>query len=376
MVSEEEIRTALSSVMDPEIRRSITDLNMVGDIDIAEDGGVTIEIILTISGCPLINQIDSDVKNLVSSMDGVTSVTIRERSMTQDERVALQQKLRPGLQDKREISFAKPGSKTRIYAIASGKGGVGKSSVSANLAAIMAQQGLKVGLVDGDIYGYSIPRMMGVDQPPTGIQNMIIPPVAHNVKVISMGMFLPDNQPIVWRGPMLHRALEQFFSDVYWDELDALLIDLPPGTGDVAISIAELLPTSDILVVTTPQVSSSEVAERAGQLAKQTHQNVIGVVENMSYLVMPDGTHNPIFGQGGGALAAAQLSSDLGYHVPLLGQVPIEPALREASDAGQPFAIQDGDTPAQKALRRIGLQLAAASRPDLQNSEQAPVSAA
>ena len=248
-----------------------------------------------------------------------------------------------------EIPFAKPDSLTRVYAVTSGKGGVGKSSVTANLAAAMAAQGLSVGVVDADIYGFSIPRMLGVERAPTQLDGMIVPPVAHGVKVISIGMFVEDKQPVIWRGPMLHRAVQQFLSDVFWGDLDVLLLDLPPGTGDVTISVAQLLPGAEILVVTTPQTAAAEVAERTGLIAVQTKQKVVGVVENMSYLVQPDGSHLEIFGSGGGLTVSRSLSAALGYEVPLLARLPLDIALREGSDRGVPATVADGGAPAADA---------------------------
>ena len=361
MVSLDEVCGALERVIDPEIRRPITDLNMVDDVQIEDDGTVMVSILLTTAGCPLRDSISADVKNVVGELEGVERVFVKMGAMNSEQRAELQAKLRGSAAD-RVVPFAQKGSLTRVLAVTSGKGGVGKSSVTVNLAAAMAASGLKVGLVDADIFGFSVPRMMGVDQPPTALDGMIIPPVAHDVKVISIGMFLPDNSPILWRGPRLHRALEQFFSDVFWGDLDVLLLDLPPGTGDIAISVAQLIPDSELVIVTTPQAVSAEVAERAGQMVEQTGQNVVGVVENMSYLAMPDGSRNEIFGRGGGQSVANVLSERLGRRIPLLGTVPIEPALRVGGDNGVPLAIQEGDSPAQTELRSIADGLAHRSR--------------
>ena len=251
MVSLDEVCGALERVIDPEIRRPITDLNMVDDVQIEDDGTVMVSILLTTAGCPLRDSISADVKNVVGELEGVERVFVKMGAMNSEQRAELQAKLRGSAAD-RVVPFAQKGSLTRVLAVTSGKGGVGKSSVTVNLAAAMAASGLKVGLVDADIFGFSVPRMMGVDQPPTALDGMIIPPVAHDVKVISIGMFLPDNSPILWRGPRLHRALEQFFSDVFWGDLDVLLLDLPPGTGDIAISVAQLIPGSEIVVVRSP----------------------------------------------------------------------------------------------------------------------------
>lgn len=361
MITPDQVREALKAVIDPEIQRPITDLNMVDEVVVDKEGNVYVKILLTIAGCPLSNTIKADVISTVEAIEGVSSVTVEMGAMNDEQRAALQQKLRGG-DAPRVIPFAQPNNLTRVYAVTSGKGGVGKSSTTANLAVAMATEGLKVGVVDADIYGFSIPRMLGVEQPPAQFDNMIIPPVAHGVKVISIGMFVPDNTPVVWRGPMLHRALEQFFSDVFWGDLDVLLLDLPPGTGDIAISCAQLIPDSEILIVTTPQAAASEVAERSGQLAKQTGQKVVGVIENMSYFEMPDGTKNRIFGEGGGGRVAAKLSAELGYNIPVLGEIPIETALREGGDAGVPIAVADGESPAQLTLRNIASQLSHRAR--------------
>jgi len=273
--------------------------------------------------------------------------------MSTEQRQELQKLLR-GDDPVREIPFAMPGSLTKVFAVASGKGGVGKSSVTVNLAVAMAAKGLQVGVLDADIYGFSIPRMLGVQHRPTQVESMIMPPSAHGVKVISIGMFTKDNSPVVWRGPMLHRALQQFLSDVYWGDLDVLLMDLPPGTGDVAISVAQLVPSAEILVVTTPQLAAQEVAQRAGAIALQTHQRIAGVVENMSYLPCPHcGDRIDLFGSGGGEAVASSLSRALGAEVPLLGQVPIDIRLREGGDSGRPLVLDDPDSTAAKELLKV-----------------------
>lgn len=340
-VTEEQVMAVLDTVMDPEIRRPITDLNMVDNV--AVDGGtVDVEVLLTTAGCPLHTTITKDVKDSVGALDGVETVNVHMGVMNDEQKKALREKLNGGRAE-RDIPFAQPGNLTRVIAVTSGKGGVGKSSMTANLAAAMAHAGLKVGVLDADIYGFSIPRMLGVVHEPQVIDGMIIPPVGvEGIKVISIGMFVPDGQAVVWRGPMLHRALQQFLADVFWGDLDVLLIDMPPGTGDVAISIAQLLPTSEILVVTTPQVAAAEVAERAGSIAGQTNQRVIGVVENMSYLPQADGTRLEIFGEGGGRSVSARLTAQLGYEVPLLAQVPLDIALREGGDSGAPVSVGEG----------------------------------
>jgi ATP-binding protein involved in chromosome partitioning len=354
------VRSALGRVNDPEIRRPITELGMVKDVK-ADGGIVRVDIYLTIAGCPLKDRLTTDVKTAVGSVSGVDAVSVVLDVMSDTQRTALREQLRGGQAD-REIPFAKPGSLTRIYAVASGKGGVGKSSVTVNLAAAMAEEGLSVGVVDADVYGFSVPRMLGVDRAPTRVDDMILPPIANGVKVISIGMFVPGNQPVVWRGPMLHRALEQFLTDVFWGDLDVLLLDLPPGTGDIAISTAQLLPGAELLVVTTPQAAAAEVAQRAGSIALQTKQHVVGVIENMSWLDTPDGSRMEIFGSGGGRLVADSLSRSIGAPVPMLGQLPIDVRLRVGGDAGTPVVLSDPDSPAAVALRGIARQLGRRAR--------------
>ncbi|WP_344307317.1 Mrp/NBP35 family ATP-binding protein, partial [Brevibacterium samyangense] len=350
--TQDEIRSALEKVMDPEIKRSIIELDMVDDVQIAADGRVTVTVLLTVAGCPLKDTITRDTTNALTALDGVTAVDVRLGTMTPEQRQAMREKLQ-GAGATREIPFNQPSSLTRIYAIASGKGGVGKSSVTANLAVQMARSGLRVGVIDADIYGFSIPSMLGVSGNPTRVDDMIIPQVAHDVKVMSIGMFVPANQPVVWRGPMLHRALQQFLTDVFWGDLDVLLLDLPPGTGDIAISVAQLLPGSELVVVTTPQQAAAQVAERAGAIAVQTRQRVVGVVENMSWLELPDGSRMDVFGTGGGAVVSANLERTLGAQVPLLGTIPLDPAVRAGSDAGTPAVIADPDSPAAASFRSI-----------------------
>ncbi|PFG40580.1 ATP-binding protein involved in chromosome partitioning [Georgenia soli] len=357
----EAVRAELVNVMDPEIRRPITELNMVRSVEVEPGGLVVVGVDLTTAGCPLKDTITRDVTNVVGAIDGVSGVRVDMGVMTEEQRKELRTMLRGGVAEP-EIPFAKPGSLTRIYAVTSGKGGVGKSSVTANLAAAMAADGLKVGVVDADIYGFSIPRMLGVEHPPTKVDDMILPPVAHDVKVISIGMFTQNGRPVVWRGPMLHRALQQFLSDVFWGDLDVLLLDLPPGTGDIAISVAQMLPNSEILVVTTPQVAAAEVAQRAGIIAEQTRQHVVGVVENMSWLEQPDGTRVELFGSGGGERVATELGGALGYEVPLLAQVPIELALREGGDSGVPLVLRESGSPAAQALLALSRSLSHRAR--------------
>ncbi len=353
---------ALDGVQDPEIHRPITELGMVKNIDVAADGVVLVEVWLTVAGCPLRDKITKDVTAAVGKLPGVSSVRVDLDVMSDEQRQALQTQLRGGRPEP-QIPFAQPASLTRVYAVASGKGGVGKSSVTVNLAAALAASGQKVGVVDADIYGHSVPRMLGVTGRPTPVENMIMPPSAHDVKVISIGMFTKGNTPVVWRGPMLHRALQQFLADVYWGDLDVLLLDLPPGTGDIAISVGQMLPSAELLVVTTPQLAAAEVAERAGAIAMQTHQRIAGVIENMSYLVCAHcGEQTEIFGSGGGASVAEALSRITGTQVPLLGQVPLDVRLREGGDAGVPLVLGDPDSPAALALSKIADELGARGR--------------
>ncbi|MFI0353545.1 Mrp/NBP35 family ATP-binding protein [Actinomadura sp. 9N407] len=358
----EQVTEALATVNDPEIRKPITELDMVKSVDIAPDGSVAVAIYLTVSGCPMKDTLIRTITEAVQRLDGVSSVAVELDVMSEEQRKALQTKLRGG-EAAKEIPFAKPNSLTKVYAVASGKGGVGKSSITVNLAAALAAQGRKVGVVDADIYGHSVPRMLGVTDSPTKVEDMIMPPSAHDVKVISVGMFTAGNQPVVWRGPMLHRALQQFLADVYWGDLDILLMDLPPGTGDIAISVAQLLPSAEILVVTTPQQAASEVAERAGAIAAQTHQQVVGVIENMSHLTCAHcGERQEIFGSGGGQVVADALTQTLGTRVPLLGQVAIDTRLREGGDNGVPLVLSEPDAEAAKELRRIADSLGGRSR--------------
>ncbi len=353
--------SALSGVNDPEIGRPITDLGMVADVAIDESGRVVATILLTISGCPMKATLTDGVTAALLAVPGVARVEVVLGVMSDEQRAALRTTLRGGAPDK-EIPFAKPGSLTRVYAVASGKGGVGKSTVTVNLAASLAEQGLRVGVLDADVYGFSIPRMLGVAGLPTQVDDMIMPPTSHGVKVISIGMFVPGNQPVVWRGPMLHRALQQFLGDVFWGDLDVLLLDLPPGTGDIAISVAQLVPTAEILVVTTPQTAAAEVAERAGAIALQTHQRIVGVIENMSWLDLPDGSRHELFGSGGGAAVAESLTRAVGAQVPLLGQIPLDTRLREGGDVGTPVVLSDPDSTAAVALRGIARGLAGRAR--------------
>ena len=350
----EAVTEALTGVIDPEIRRNIVELDMVDDISI-DGGSVTVTVLLTIAGCPLKDTITRDTKAAVARVEGVTEVSVVLGNMTPEQRKAMKEKLQGS--GTRDIPFNRPDSLTKVYAVASGKGGVGKSSVTANLAVSLAAKGLRVGLVDADIYGFSIPGMLGLSGKPTRVDDMILPQIAHEVKVMSIGMFVPPSQAVVWRGPMLHRALQQFLTDVFWGDLDVLLLDLPPGTGDIAISVAQLLPGSELLVVTTPQSAAAQVAERAGSIATQTKQTLSGVIENMSWMEMPDGTRMEVFGSGGGASVAANLSTTLEREVPLLAQIPLDTRLREGSDAGTPVVLSSPDSPAAQAFDTLAESL-------------------
>ncbi len=355
--------SALSGVQDPEIHRPITELGMVKNVEIGQDGSVRVDVWLTVSGCPLRETITRNVQEAVGRLPGVTRVRVELDVMSEEQRRELTGRLRGGAPE-REIPFASPASLTRVYAVASGKGGVGKSSVTVNLAVAMAAAGKKVGLLDADIYGHSVPRMLGVTARPTQVEQMIMPPEAHGVRTISAGMLKPaGNAPLPYRGPILHRLLEQFLADVYWGDLDVLLLDLPPGTGDVAISAGHLIPSAELIVVTTPQMAAAEVAERAGSLANQLHQRIVGVIENMAYLSCPHCEDRiEVFGSGGGQAVAAALTRLTGAEVPLLGQVPIDLGLREASDNGLPLVLSNPEGPGGRELIRIAQALSGRSR--------------
>jgi ATP-binding protein involved in chromosome partitioning len=359
--SHDALFTALSKVIDPEIRKPVTELGMVESVEVDESGLASVTILLTVSGCPLKETLTNDTTAALLSVEGVTRVKVTLGVMSDEQRTQLRTSLRGGGTE-REIPFAKPGSLTRVYCVASGKGGVGKSSVTVNLAVAMAQEGLRVGVVDADVYGFSIPRMLGTERRPTQVDDMILPPLAHDVKVISIGMFVPGNQPVVWRGPMLHRALQQFLGDVFWGDLDVLLLDLPPGTGDIAISVAQLIPNAEILIVTTPQKAAAEVAERAGSVALQTHQRIAGVIENMSWLELPDGSRQEVFGAGGGQVVADSLALAIGAPVPLLGQIPLDTLLREGADIGMPVVLSEPNSPSAVVLRGIARGLSTRTR--------------
>jgi ATP-binding protein involved in chromosome partitioning len=333
MATRDEILTALSKVIDPELRKPVTELDMVRDITI--DGGeVGVTIALTVVGCPLRSSFEDQVREHVASLPGVDSVGLTFDVMTPEERTVLSAKLRGPVEDK----GIKLPATTRVLAVASGKGGVGKSSITANLAAALAQLGHEVGILDADIYGHSIPHMLGISQRPVVVDKLIVPPVSHGIRLMSIGFFLEDNQPVMWRGPMLHRAFEQFLQDVHWGDLDVLLVDMPPGTGDVAITLGQLLPRAETVVVTTPQPLAQEVASRAAVMAQKTGLRLLGVIENMT---------SEVFGAGGGATLADELG------VPLLGTVPLDASLRAAADAGLPIVLADPDSAPAQAITEI-----------------------
>lgn len=361
MTLTERVRDAVSAVTDPELRRPIGDLDMVRDI-VVDDGRAEVSIALTIVGCPAAGRIESDVRGAAASVAGVSEVQVNVGVMTTAERNALTEKLRDG-RPARQMAFG-PESLTRVILVSSGKGGVGKSTVTANLAVALAAQGLAVGLVDADVHGFSIPGLLGIPTgtQPTRIDDLMLPPVAHGVKTISIGMFLRDGEAVVaWRGPMLHRTVTQFLTDVFFGDLDVLLIDMPPGTGDIAISIGQILPHAEVLVVTTPQSAASEVAIRSGLVARQTGQRVIGVVENMSAMTLPDGTVVDLFGAGGGAEVAAALTSP-DADVPLLASIPLSTALRTGGDAGVPVVLSAPDDAAARLIITLAQRLAQQGR--------------
>jgi ATP-binding protein involved in chromosome partitioning len=357
--TQDEVYAVLATVDDPEINKPITELGMVDEVAI-QDGTVAVRIKLTIPGCPLKDRITRDVTDAVMQLAGVRDVQLAFGSMTDQER----QDLSAGLRAERgagnpemEIAFARPDSPTKVIAVASGKGGVGKSSVTVNLAVSLAQQGHKVGILDADIWGYSIPRMLGVEGKPVAFEGMVMPLQGHGCKVISIGFFTDPDRSVIWRGPMLHRALQQFLADVYWGELDFLVCDLPPGTGDIAISLAQMLPNADMVVVTTPQQAAQKVALRAGKATEQTGMTVAGVIENMASFTCPDcGSTHELFGTGGGEELAEALGTQL------LGRIPMDARLREGSDAGAPLVVTDPDVPAAQAIRKVAEQLAARKR--------------
>ncbi|MGZ4452729.1 MAG: Mrp/NBP35 family ATP-binding protein [Nocardioides sp.] len=366
----DQVNAALATVNDPEIKRPITELGMVESVTVSDTGVVDTKVLLTVAGCPLKDTINRDVTAAVSAVPGVTDVRLELGVMSDEQRTEMRTMLTGGAAQ-REIPFAQPGSLTKVFAIASGKGGVGKSSTTVNLAVAMAKQGLKVGLVDADIYGHSVPAMLGVaDSRPTQVDDLIMPvPTPSGVSVISIGMLKPRrDQVVAWRGPMLDRAIRQMLADVYWGDLDVLLLDLPPGTGDVAISLGQYLPNAEFVVITTPQEAAAEVAERAGTMAEMMHQRVVGVVENMSYLPCPHCTAEgkehrlEIFGSGGGARVAETLSQRFGTTIPLLGQIPLDISLREGGDAGKPIVESDPTAPAAVALNAVAEKLSGRGR--------------
>ncbi|MBF6150366.1 Mrp/NBP35 family ATP-binding protein [Nocardia nova] len=353
------IRVALSAVEDPEIHRPITDLGMVERIAVNDDGAVVLAVLLTVAGCPMRERIERDVRAAVQAVPGVRSLTVQFAVMSDEQRRALRTSLRGSEQ---EIPFATPHSRTKVYCIASGKGGVGKSSVTVNLAVALAYRGLRVGVLDADIHGHSLPGMLGCAAAPTRVERMIMPPRAHGVALISIAMFVDGNAPVVWRGPMLHRALRQMLADVYWGELDVLLIDLPPGTGDIAISLAQLVPGSEIVLVTTPQATAAAIAERAGMLAAETSQRVVGVVENMSWFDAPDGTRTEPFGAGGADTVSRRLSELLRTPCPVLGRIPFDPRVCAAGDRGIPTVVGDPASKAAQTLSEVAGRLAVRRR--------------
>jgi ATP-binding protein involved in chromosome partitioning len=368
-VTREQIVDALRPVEDPELHRSIVDLGMLRNVDVRDDGGVGILIALTVAGCPLRNEIQRRVNGAVEPLAGVSHVDLEFTVMTDSDREELRKRLHgdPGASagqgqahghaEGRAVPFAQAGSKTRPLLVSSGKGGVGKSTVTTNLAVALAAQGHTVGIVDADIYGFSIPRMLGADRDPVVIDQMLVPPERWGVRCISIGYFVPPGQAVIWRGPMLHKALEQFLTDVFWDEPDYLLVDMPPGTGDIALSLSQYLPRGEVYVVTTPQPAAQKVARLSAAMAQKVNLEVKGVIENMSWFTGDDDKRYEIFGSGGGA----ELADELG--VPLLGQLPLVPAVREGGDDGRPITAVDPDSETAQAFHRIAERIATELRP-------------
>lgn len=364
----DQIIEALRPVEDPELHRSIVDLGMVRDVEM-KGGVVSLTVVLTIAGCPLRNEIQNRVGTALRALDGVKDVALNFGVMTDEERAKVREMLHgnpgatagsqpaQGHASGREISFAQPGSKTRPILVSSGKGGVGKSSVTTNLAVALAAQGYKVGIVDADIYGYSIPRMLGTDRDPVVIDNMLLPPEQWGVRCISIGYFVPEGQAVVWRGPMLHKALEQFLTDVFWDEPDFLLIDMPPGTGDIALSLSQYLPRAEVLVVTTPQEAAQKVAKLSAAMATKVNLPVRGIIENMSWFTGDDGVRYELFGSGGGQSLADELN------VPLLAQIPLMSALREGGDDGRPIAAVAPDSEIGQIFAGLAKRIAEEMKP-------------
>jgi ATP-binding protein involved in chromosome partitioning len=348
--SRDQLTEALGHVIDPELKRPVTELDMVREVNV-ENGHVAVTIALTVVGCPLRDSFEHQVREHVLPLPGVESVSLAFDVMSPEERAALTKKLRGGVEPRsRGLSLD---ASTRVLAVASGKGGVGKSTLTANLAAAFDRLGHRTGILDADVYGHSIPHMLGIHQRPVLVDRMIVPPVRGDLKLMSIGFFLDENAPVMWRGPMLHKALEQFLSDVHWGELDTLVVDMPPGTGDVSISLGQLLPRAEVLVVTTPQPAAQQVAVRAAQMAQKTGMRLVGAIENMSFLT---GTGEELFGSGGGQ----RLADELG--IPLLGQVPLDPALREAADGGEPLVWSAPEAEAAQAITRIAETVAEAQR--------------
>ena len=368
--SYEQIIDVLRPVEDPELHRSIVDLGMVRSVNVAADGAVAVQIALTVPGCPLRNEIQNRVTTAVIALPGVTGVALDFGVMSDDERAKVRQIMGGaghghdhapqgghGHAEGKAVPFNQPGNKTRPLLISSGKGGVGKSSVTVNLAVALASQGYKVGVVDADIYGYSVPRMLGTDRDPVVIDDMLIPPEANGVTCISIGYFVPEGQAVIWRGPMLHKALEQFLADVFWDDPDFLLIDMPPGTGDIALSLSQYLPRGEVYVVTTPQPAAQKVARLSAAMAQKVNLPVKGIIENMSWFTGDDGTRYEIFGAGGGK----ELADELG--VPLLGQLPLVQELREGGDDGKPITVAYPDSEVAKAFQAIATRIATELKP-------------
>lgn len=355
------IHEALGKVSDPELRRPLPELGMVENVEF-DDGLATLKILLTISGCPMRDRLTQDINQAVEVVPGVARVSIEFGVMNDEQREKVKHLLRGGKE--KFIPFAQPGSMTRVIGIASGKGGVGKSSVTVNLASALSQLGFSVGILDADIYGHSIPRLMGIEgKRPTAIDQTFIPVEAHGIKIVSIEMFKPDRaDPVAYRGPLLHRVLEQLLSDAYWGDLDFLLLDLPPGTGDIAISLGQLVPASEILIVTTPQVAAAEVAERAGRIAHQLKQQIIGVIENMSAFQMPGGVTIDLFGSGGGEETASRLSTLVGADIALLGKIPFDQSLREGGDVGEAIIFRSPDSAAAQEFIRIAQAISVRKR--------------
>jgi len=357
------VHAALAGVDDPEINRPITDLGMVKGVDLRENGLVEVGIFLTISGCPMKTTITERVTDAVMQVPGVVEVLVELDVMSDEQRGKMRETLR-GRAEK-EVPFNKPGSLTKIFAIASGKGGVGKSSITANLAVSLVERGYTVGLLDADVYGHSIPKILNAMTPPTMVDGLIMPPQGNGVRVMSMLSFKPGGieQAVAFRGPMLHRALEQFLTDVWWGDLDFLLLDLPPGTGDIALSTAQLLPHAELIVVTTPQQGAADVSIRSGTLAAQTNQKVFGVIENMSAFPCPHcGEPIDLFGAGGGQAVADGLTKTLGTNIPVLGKIPFDVRLREGGDKGEPLISAFPESDAAVSIAAIAEQLCAKPR--------------